>query len=227
MPHFLRLQLGADHGQQAIPLETAIIAGWTGRDPAAVEKHIKELEELGVRRPTSAPIFYRIAASRLTIASEIEVSGIDSGGEVEFVLLQHGGKLWVGVGSDHTERKVEAYGVTVSKQMCDKPIAARFWPYDEIAGHWDNLLLRSFVHEDGRQIAYQEGSINAMLHPETLISKYTGGGALPESAIMFCGTLPAKGAVRPTARFAFEIEDPVLGRKIGHEYTVTTLPVLG
>jgi hypothetical protein len=40
------------------------------------------------------------------------------------VLLASGGKTYVTVGSDHTDRKVETYGVTVSKQMCDKPIAA-------------------------------------------------------------------------------------------------------
>jgi len=44
---------------------------------------------------------------------------------------------------------------------------------------------------------------------------------------MFCGTLAAIGGVRPTAEFAFEMEDPVLTRKIGHAYRVRTLPILG
>ena len=43
------------------------------------------------------------------------------------MLLQHAGRLWVGTGSDHTDREVEKYGVTVSKQMCDKPVAPVFW----------------------------------------------------------------------------------------------------
>ena len=51
---------------RAVDIERLIIAGWTGRDPAAVEKHIRELEELGVRRPTSVPVFYRASAARLT-----------------------------------------------------------------------------------------------------------------------------------------------------------------
>jgi len=33
--------------------------------------------------------------------------------------------------------------------------------------------------------------------------------------------------VRPTKRFEFEIEDPVLGRSIAHGYSVRILPVLG
>ncbi len=120
-----------------VTIDQAVVAGWTGRDPAAVEKHIKELEALGVKRPATTPIFYRVSAARLTTADTIEAVGESSGGEVEFVLLQHAGRLWVGTGSDHTDREVEKYGVTVSKQMCEKPIAATFWAYEEVAPHWD------------------------------------------------------------------------------------------
>ena len=48
-----------------------------------------------------------------------------------------------------------------------------------------------------------------------------------EGTLMFCGTLAAHGGVRPTHEFAFELEDPVLGRKIAHAYRVRTLPNLG
>ena len=43
------------------------------------------------------------------------------------MLIQSGGTLYVGVGSDHTDRKVETYNITASKQMCDKPIAPELW----------------------------------------------------------------------------------------------------
>src|SRR5665647_95393 len=187
----LILQNGSDAQPQEVPVAQAIVAGWTGRDPAAVEKHIIELEAIGVRRPASAPIFYRVAAARLTTDKAIEATGNSSGGEVEFLLLCHGGRLWVGVGSDHTDREVEKYGVTVSKQMCDKPIASEFWAYDEVAPHWDQLILRSYVVEDGKQSIYQEGSVSAMLHPQALLSRLGGDGALCEGALMFCGTLSA------------------------------------
>jgi Protein of unknown function (DUF2848) len=54
-----------------------------------------------------------------------------------------------------------------------------------------------------------------------------GSGHLPENTLMFCGTLAARGGVRPTEWFEFEIEDPVLGRSIPHAYSVRILPVLG
>jgi hypothetical protein len=223
----LTLSSGAISRRTEVAIDDAVIAGWTGRDPAAVEKHIRELEALGVKRPASTPIFYRVAAARLTTGAEIEAVGANSGGEVEFVLLQHDGRLWVGVGSDHTDREVEAYGVTVSKQMCDKPLAPMLWAFDEVAPHWDRLQLRSHVVENGARALYQEGAVAAMLAPLDLIGRCAGGARLPENTIMYCGTLAAKGGVRPTPRFEYEIEDPVLGRSIAHAYSVRILPIMG
>ena len=220
----LTLQARSSTRPSEVAIEQAVVAGWTGRDPAAVEKHIKELEALGVKRPATTPIFYRVAAARVTTDDMIEATGEGSGGEVEFVLLQHAGKLWVGTGSDHTDREVEKYGVTVSKQMCEKPIAPVFWAYDDVAPHWDRLILRAHVVEGGKRALYQEGPVTAMRSPEDLLSRH---GRIPAGWAMFCGTLAAHGGVRPTREFAFEIEDPVLGRKIVHAYRVQTLPILG
>lgn len=228
----LTLQNSGAAMAREVGIDDAIVAGWTGRDAAAVEKHITELEALGVRRPATTPIFYRVAAARLTTATEIEVVGAHSGGEVEFVLLQHGGRMWVGAGSDHTDREVETYGVTVSKQMCDKPVAPVFWAFDDVAPHWDRLTLRAHVIENGERKIYQEGPVAAMLKPLDLIGRCPFPGEeemrqLPENTLMFCGTLAARGGVRPTEQFEFEIEDPVLGRSIAHRYSVRILPVLG
>jgi Protein of unknown function (DUF2848) len=228
-PRILSLTLQGKSGTRSgdVAITQAVVAGWTGRDPGAVEKHIRELEALGVKRPATTPIFYRVAAARLTTADTIEAVGESSGGEVEFVLLQHAGRLWVGAGSDHTDREVEKYGVTVSKQMCEKPVAPMFWAYDDVAPHWDRLMLRAHVVEGGKRALYQEGSVAAMMDPRTLIARHAGDGGLPEDTLMFCGTLAAHGGVRPTREFAFEIEDPVLGRRIAHAYRVQTLPNLG
>jgi hypothetical protein len=50
---------------------------------------------------------------------------------------------------------------------------------------------------------------------------------MTDGTLMFCGTLAARGGVRATPNFEFELEDPVLGRKISHGYRVISLPVLG
>lgn len=225
----LSLVLQAEKNSQPrnVTIRQAVIAGWTGRDPVAVEKHVAELEAIGVKRPASTPIFYRVSAARLTTDETIEAVGPHSSGEVEFVILQAEGRLWVGVGSDHTDRQVETYGVTVSKQMCDKPIAPVFWPHDEVAGHWDKLILRSFIREGGQPVLYQEGPVATMMMPPALIIRYAASGRLPEGTLMFGGTLAVKGGIRPSERFEVELEDPVRGRKIRHGYSIEALPVLG
>lgn len=210
-----------------LSIDKAVIAGWTGRDPVARDKHIAELEAIGIARPASTPIYYRCSARRITLADRIEVTGGDSSGEVEFVLIGWRGRIFVGCGSDHTDRKVEAYSVTVSKQMCDKPMASQLWELDAVIGHWDQLILRSWAVIDGTRVLYQEGTLDHMLPVADLIDRGFGGKGLPDGCAMFCGTFAAKGGIRPASRFEFELEDPVLGRKIGHGYDVITLPVLG
>jgi len=210
-----------------LAIDHLVIAGWTGRDAAAVEAHIAELAALGVARPANIPTYYRCAASLLTTVDNIEVVGGDSSGEAEFVLLNAGGEMFVGVGSDHTDRALEATGVALSKQVCAKPIGPAVWRLKEVAEHWDDLVLRSFaIADDGARELYQEGPVTAMRAPAELLAGY-GAAQLPDGTAMFCGTLPVHGDVRPAATFEVELSDPVLGRQLSHRYTVTELPVAG
>src|SRR3979411_2747447 len=119
----LTLQARSSTRPSEVAIEQAVVAGWTGRDPAAVEEHIKELEALGATRPATTPIFYRVSAGRVTTDDLIEATGEGSGGEVEFVLLQHAGKLWVGTGSDHTDSEGENYAVAGSTQRWGRRVA--------------------------------------------------------------------------------------------------------
>ncbi len=205
-------------------VKNLVVAGWTGRNLAALEAHIKELEALGVKRPKSVPIFYRNAASLLTTGPGIEAVGDKSSGEVEFVLYSLDDGLWMGVGSDHTDRKAETINVTLSKQMCGKPVGAQLWRYDEVKPHWDKLVLRSFVPDGTGRRLYQEGPVTNMRSPEELIKLYTGGDKLPVGTAMFCGTFAVHGGISYSERFDMELDDPVLGRKITHSYKIVSLP---
>ena len=169
----LNFQISRDDKVETRPiaLNTAIIAGWTGRDAVARDKHIAELEALGVARPASTPIHYRVSNSLLTTADEIEVVGENSSGEVEFVLLRENGRIWLGAGSDHTDRKVETYNVTISKQLCEKPMSPELWDFEDVAQHWDKLQMRSWIEEGGKDVLYQEGSVAAILPPQDIIAK--------------------------------------------------------
>lgn len=227
MAGFLDVTLQTASGSRSLraPVERLIVAGWTGRDRAAVKKHIRELEELGVKRPSSTPVYYRVAASRVTQAPVIQVSGSASSGEVEFVLAQWEGEMWVGLGSDHTDRQVEAYDVTVSKQMCEKPVASTFWRFSDVESYWDEIAMRSFIIEDGERVLYQSGKVSGMLSPRELVSGFCAEG-LADGELMFCGTFAAIGGIRSSRRFEGELEDPRTGRLISLDYSAEELPVV-
>jgi hypothetical protein len=207
-----------------VAIRNLVVAGWTGRNTAALEAHIKELEAVGVKRPKSVPIFYRNAVSLLTMADSIQAVGDKSSGEVEFVLYALDDGMWVGVGSDHTDRAAETINVTLSKQMCAKPVGATLWRYDEIKPHWDRLTLRSFVPDGGKWRLYQEGPVTNMRSPEELIRLYTGGDKLAPGTAMFCGTFAVHGGISSSGTFDMELEDPVLGRTLKHSYGIVSLP---
>ena len=221
--------IGADGAVELTAfVDALVIAGWTGRDGAAMEAHIAELAKLGVPRPKSTPIFYRAATNLLTQKPTIEVVGEHSSGEVEPVLFSLPSGVWVGVGSDHTDRRVETVGITISKQLCAKPISSQLWRLGDIAGHWDAIIIRSFAWRHGTKRLYQEGALKLMRHPRDLLDRYCGPGKeLPIGTAMFCGTIAVRGEIEPAEKYELEIEDPVLHRKISGHYSVTELPIEG
>lgn len=223
MLHFERITRGGTD-RIAAAIDHLTIAGWTGRDEAAVRRHIEELQSIGVPPPSSVPVFYRAAAANLTQAATLEVLGPDSSGEAEPVLVSLADGLWLGLGSDHTDRKAEAQGIALSKQLCGKPIGAALWPLAEVEAHWDALELTAVIEDD---VVYQRGTLAAMRHPRELLARRPGGPALPPGSAMFCGTLAAIGGIRPAARFAMSLHDPVLGRTLTHAYGIRELPVVG
>jgi hypothetical protein len=209
----------------ACDINQLVIAGWTGRNKEAVEHHIEELEKLGVARPRTIPCFYRAAENLLSTSSSFQVVGHDSSGEVEYVLFSLPDGLYVGLGSDHTDRKVEAYGVTVSKQMCPKPVASEVWQFDDLEDHWDSLMTRSWVTRNGKRELYQEGSVARMLPPKDLIERYVGSKKLPIGTAMFCGTHSVIGEIGGGELFDIELEDPILKRKITCSYKTSSLEI--
>ena len=210
----------------AVHIDTLIVAGWTGRDAAAIEHHIEELAAIGVPRPSAVPLFYRIGVGQLSQVTRLQVLGPDTSGEVEPVIVSLADGLWVTLGSDHTDRKAEAAGVALSKQLCSKVIGTQLWRFEEVASHWDGLVLRSWATIGGGRVLYQEGAVAGIRSPQDLMQRYRNEPSLPSGSLMFCGTLGAIGGVRPGSRFEMELEDPVLGRKLNHAYDIEALPVV-
>ncbi len=216
---------------RAVAPTALVVAGWTGRDTAAIEHHIEELAAIGVPRPSSVPLYYRVAAQLLTQSPDVEALGDQSSGEAEPVFFFSQGEWWLSVGSDHTDRKVESYSVAVSKQMCAKPVAQVAWRWRDVAAHQDAIELHSRIFEDGRWVDYQRGTLASIRPLAALRDGMPGLASAPEGLFMTCGTLGAlpnaKGeGIRPAAQMEIELHDPRLQRRIVHRYAVQALPVV-
>ncbi len=219
------VESGAARQPLKVELTQLVIAGWAGRDRAAIEHHIEELAAIGVPRPSTVPLYYRVAEALVTQADSIQVLGTESSGEVETFVFSTGGEMYVSLASDHTDRKLETIGVAISKQLCAKPLAQIAWRFAEVAGHWDEMIIRSYIEENGARVLYQEGPLASLRPPLELIAGFTGGAALlPDGTGMICGTVGAIGGIRPAPSFSMELFDPVLGRSIQHAYRIEPLP---
>ena len=204
-----------------------VIAGWAGRNEKNVLHHIQELGALGIAPPSETPLFYPIANDALTSADRIEVVGPDTSGEVESVIFIGKDEIYVSVGSDHTDRKLEAVSVSQSKQICAKPIAIDAWPMSELRDHWDQLRLESYVGAEFLDL-YQAGGISELRSPAELLDIFRQrGGEVSAGMVMFGGTIAVKGGIRPSNAIQLKLIDPVLGREIVHRYYITVLPVTG
>lgn len=118
-----------------------MVVGFAGKDIEKTMEHIHELEEAGIKCPRKVPVLYQCEKQILTEKDEIEVIGNKTSGEVEYLILIKNGKIYIGVGSDHTDRELEAVSIHKSKQVCLKPYAKDFWEYDEIKDHLMKLNL--------------------------------------------------------------------------------------
>ncbi|MDO5624258.1 MAG: DUF2848 domain-containing protein [Pseudomonadota bacterium] len=219
------LHTSAGESRLETEIDQFIIAGWAGRDAAAIEHHIDELAAIGVPRPSAVPLYYRVAANQLTQAERVQVVGPHSSGEVEAFVFAHGGELYVSLTSDHTDRKLEAHSVALSKQVCAKPVARVAWRHADVAGHWDTLRVRAHIVENGVDTPYQDGLLASLRSVPDLIARHTGGGTtLPDGTAMSCGTVAVIGGIRPASSFRMSLHDPASGRSIEHRYTVDVLP---
>ena len=216
---------GAGGAMVTVEPEAVIVAGFTGRDRAAVEAHLAELEALGVPVPASAPTFYPAPPGSAVQAPAVAVTGAQTSGEAEAVVVVDGDRAWLTLGSDHTDRAAEAVDIALSKLVCPKPVAAEAWPLEEVAGHLDRLEVASWIDEDGTRTLYQQGRLGELIGPAELIEAVPFARR-PDRFVLFTGTFAAVGGVRPSPRFEARLHDPVMGRSIDLAYDINVIDPL-
>jgi 4-hydroxyphenylacetate 3-monooxygenase len=197
--------------------------GSATRDPEVAVPHQQEVALAGVHIALTVPSprIYPIATHALSTADQVMVHVPETSGEVEIVLVQTD-RLYVGVGSDHTDRALERTSILWSKQACPNILAPVLWPWDEVKDRWDSCVLRSWV--DGR--LYQDVSVSAFLSPPDMLRVlHERVNDVPaRDFVLFGGTFVSVDKhLGFGARWDFELDDPQGGRKIRHGYDVINI----
>jgi hypothetical protein len=183
-----------------------LVIGYAGRNEASVRKHIEELAAIGIAPPPppQVPMVYDRAADLLTTATHLPTQGSRTSGEVEPVLVRAAGTWHLALGSDHTDRDLEASDVRNSKAACPKPIAPTviLLDVDPVSGGldvaWDAIEVTSSVDD----VAYQRGTLAELRMPSDLTSRATRQNPAGD-LVIFCGTVPLlEGAFRYGEKFS-------------------------
>lgn len=203
-----------------------IIAGFTARDREAVLAHLEEIKDLGVELPDVIPALYPSIASRISQSTAIQAPTPATSGEAEVVLVHGGDRLYIALGSDHTERSSEGVALVPSKSVCDKPISRHMWTADEVWPHLAQLQLTCDVRVDGTWAPYQAGLVAEFMDLDELTSIAEARAGWGPGDVLMCGTLPTiPGGMVYGDAFRMSLVDPVLSRELTLEYDVELISV--
>ncbi len=215
---------GKPSEQAEFDVKRVFNAGWAGSDRAAVQHHIDELAAVGVPAPMHVPTLFALGNHMLTTADAIQVHGVETSGEVEYVLIRHRGEIFVTVGSDQTDRRLEKHSIPKSKNLCLNVMAADVWPYDEVRGHFSQLIIDCSVVRGGVESPYQHDLTAALIGPDYWIAELESRlGGIEDGLVLFSGTIGTIAGLVVGDAYSFKLIDPVLNRSIEHHYACEVL----
>lgn len=208
----------------AFEVKKIVNAGYTGRNREEVQKHIDELKEKGIPGPDEIPTYYPKFRDRLTQDEEVEaLDRKGHTGEAEYVLLCAGDEIYVAAGSDHTDRLIEQSSIPKAKQVYPNFISKDVWKLSEIRDHFDKIMLRGVIEQDGKERVFQEAPLSALLSPDELYALVQKIVSDTDGLVIYSGTVAALEDLDCTHVFKTELEDQVKGRKLCCSYRLKTM----
>lgn len=202
-----------------------INAGYTGRNQAETQKHIDELKAVGVPAPDKIPTYYAKSPQLVTTDTVCHVVDRDSTGEAEYILLVSEEGIYVGVGSDHTDRVLEISNIPKAKMITPNFMSKDVWRLEDHLDSWDEIELRSWIGGN-REVLYQETTLENFIEPEKLLSmveEVVKDGLLPGTMI-FSGTVGALVEGMPFSEsFEVELYDRKLCQKLVCRYDLEVM----
>lgn len=208
----------------ALNYEELLVIGYAGRNMEKTMEHIKELEEqLGVPAPKRIPTIFECSHELLTQEKDIKFVGSKTSGEVEYVIVLSNGNIYIGLGSDHTDRELESISVPKAKQVCPKPISTKIWDYNDLKDHWDKIRLISYQTINGVEQIYQDGTLADILPVEKILQELKERVGDIKNSIIYSGTVPLLKGFVYGDNFRCMIVDEVLNRTISLDYNVQVI----
>lgn len=221
----LSLQVQGENKTIDFGINHVFNAGYAGSDQEKVQEHIDELVKLGVSAPTTTPILFPVSDYIVSTTTDVQVQHKETSGEIEYVLIWHNDEIYVTVGSDHTDRKLETFDVPMSKQAYPNVIAEEVWRYEDVKNHWNQLELICWVTSGEDRKVYQSGTFADLMKPDQWDNHFSKLKVVGEGNMFFSATINTEENTLAFAdKYEFELRDPVLNRSIKHYYNVEILP---
>jgi len=223
MTQQLNLTVEGKDGAQSRAFDVSRVynLGFTIRDKEKMQRHLDEVEGVHVDWPERPPVIFPISAWATIQSSDVPVQYDRTSGEIEIVTIVNDGQLYVTCGSDHTDRELEKTDIPWSKQVAPNVIAPTVWPWVDVADHWDEVQLESYVN--GK--LYQKAGVAEFWTPKEMVDSVKGRiPELPGARIFFSGTVVSVDEVLDFGtEWTLKMIDPVAGKTIQHDYTVSIL----
>lgn len=223
MSQQLRVTVAGPDGvnEQILDVVRVYNLGFTIRDKEKMQRHLDEVTGVHLDWPERPPIIFPISAWATITASDVPVQYETTSGEIEIVTVDTPDGLLIGVGSDHTDRKLETVDIPWSKQVAPNVLAPTFWRWSDVQDHWDEVRLESYVDDK----LYQRASVAEFWTPQEMVDSVQGRiGDVPGVKIFYSGTVVSEDERLDFGRsWSLRMIDPVTGYAIRHDYTVTVL----
>lgn len=224
----------ADGATRPVSIEMQRVAncGMAARDiePDRVDEMFDELAMIGIKRPEELPMVVPKPAHLMTTETEIAVNATTTGGELEFVLLPTADQTYIGVGIDHKDDWLTDRNLHRANSSCPSVLAKEVWLLEDVRDHWDDLRLSCWTGVGADRELYQRTSLDTYLKPEPLLKAVDS--KITESLVgtaVWSGTVATGGDGAVDARpdviygdfYAMELYDPILNRRLSHQYDVS------
>ena len=156
---------------------------------------------------------FPVSVEQLTGDAAIEVVGDETRGRGAVALVAASAGPLIGIGSDHIDGAL-AEDPARARQICAKPLARAAWRFAEIAGHLDEIALRTEAVDAAGRSHESETALSD-------IAALPGDGAVPAGTVVLAHS--GTDALAGPASVTVALEDRRLSRRLLHRYAVRVL----